>query len=267
MGFTIIGQYPIINSQNSYIDDNGIQKINYLFTVKTADAFDYLPSKDDEYYGPTGALPSGQGLFDPRIEANRSKYLVLDAQMNNLSGGLTQIMVSTAGTQNINTPPKIRILPNYPLIYGLSGISQTSSKDIGIGDARGGYGVIMTFITKADSVSEGDIFMNYSRKVMPKSFRGVSLPVPARAPFGYTNTTGGYRRDILGNIIENTPTETVTNNYYGFICKETTFERIGGVTLFKLIYSESGYYEVVSCPVPAEGQNAVACTSNFAYNF
>ena len=266
MALTILGTYPVINKQISDIDDNGIQKISYIFTVKTADAFDYLPLKDDEYYGPTGILASGQGLFDPRTATNRSKYLVLDAKMDNLSGGLTQIMVSTAGTQNINTPPKIRILPNYPLIYGLSGISQTIVGDIGIGDSNGGYGIVMTFITKADSVSEGDIFLNYSRKLMPVSFRGFSLPVPARAPFGYTNTTGGIIRDIFGNITGNTGTETIANSYFGFICKETTFQRIGGITLFQLIYSESGFYRADVCPVAEPGQTA-ACTTNFAYNF
>jgi hypothetical protein len=103
MSSTIIGTFPIFNSQNSTIDEFGIQTLNYNFTIKAEDAQAYIPNKDDEYYGPD--INGLSGLYDPRTSANHSEYMVTQVSTNNLPGGLMEITVTTVGTLNIYTPP------------------------------------------------------------------------------------------------------------------------------------------------------------------
>jgi hypothetical protein len=255
MASTIIGTYPIINKQLSSIDDNGIQTLSYAFTVKTTNAFSYIPKKDDEYYGPESLTASSSTLFNPDLPpSTRSKYLVTSVNVENVNGGLTQIVVNTAGSQNLVSPPKVRILPNYPLIFGLSGISTTNASSYsGSGSARAGYGIMATFITASTPESEGVVFRNYSNKLMPANLFGTTMPTPAREPFYRNETT---------NQSENGASEGFTSSYSGFISTETTLQRIGGVTLFQLIYQEIGYYYSVSCPA-----GGGACQTNEAYNF
>jgi hypothetical protein len=255
MASTIIGTYPIVNKQLSSIDDNGIQTISYVFTVKTADAFNYIPKKDDEYYGPGGITASSSTLFNPSLPSStRSKYLVTNVNVDNLNGSLTQIVVNTSGSQNLGSPAKVRILPNYPLIFGLSGISTTNpSSYLGDGRSRAGYGIMATFITASTPEAEGVIFANYSNKVMPSILFSTAMPTPARNPFYKNETT---------NQSEDGASEGFTSSYSGFICTETTLQRIGGVTLFQLIYQELGYYYSISCPA-----GGGICQTNEAYNF
>jgi len=254
MASTIIGTYPIINKQLSSIDDNGIQTLSYVFTVKTTNAFSYIPKKDDEYYGPGDLTASSSTFFNPSLPSSaRSRYLVTSVNVDNVNGGLTQIVVNTAGSQNLSSPPKVRILPNYPLIFGLSGISTTNGSYLGSGNARAGYGIMATFISASTPESEGFIFANYSNKLMPANLFGTAMPTPAREPFYKNETT--YQS-------ENGASEGFESSYSGFISTETTLQRIGGVTLFQLIYKEIGYYYSVSCPA-----GGGACQTNQAYNF
>jgi len=255
MASTIIGTYPIINKQLSSIDDNGIQTLSYAFTVKTASAYDYIPSKDDEYYGPGNLTASSSTFFNPSLPSSaRSRYLVTSVNVDNVNGGLTQIVVNTAGSQNLLSPPKVRILPNYPLIFGLSGISTTNASSyLGSGNARAGYGIMATFISASTPEAEGVIFANYSNKVMPSILFSTAMPTPARSPFSVQETT---------NQSENGASQGFTSEYSGFVCTETTLQRIGGVTLFQLIYQEQGYYYSVSCPA-----GGGACETNEAYRF
>lgn len=254
MASTIIGTYPIINKQLSSVDDNGIQTLSYVFTVKTTNAFSYIPKKDDEYYGPGDFTASSSTLFNPDLPpSTRSKYLVTSVNVENVNGGLTQIVVNTAGSQNLSSPPKVRILPNYPLIFGLSGISTTNGSYLGSGNARAGYGIMATFISASTPESEGFIFANYSNKLMPANLFGTAMPTPAREPFYKNETT--YQS-------QNGASEGFESSYSGFISKETTLQRIGGVTLFQLIYQEIGYYYGISCPA-----GGGACQTNEAYNF
>jgi hypothetical protein len=260
MAFTIIGTYPIINKQLSSIDDNGIQTISYVFTVKTTNAFNYIPKKDDEYYGPGELTASSSTLFNPDLPpSSRSKYLVTNVNIDNLNGGLTQIVVNTAGSQNLVSPPKVRILPNYPLLFGLSGISITNSSSfLGGGNARSGYGIMATFITASTPQSEGVVFTNYSNKLMPANLLGTVMPTPARESFYKVENNPNDPNDPNGAG----GSTGFISSYQGFICTETIFQRIGGVTLFQLIYKELGYYYSVSCPA-----GGGTCQTNQIYNF
>jgi hypothetical protein len=179
--------------------------------------------------------------------------------MDNLNGGVTQIVVNTAGSQNINTPPKIKLIPNYPLIFGLQGVSlgtitrrrgaPLDSIYQGIGSDRNGYGVSISFITESTPDGEAYVFNNLSLKIMPSQFRSILLPVQARQPFSYDTN-------------ENFSLSFWQSNYYGFICTETTYERIGGVTLFQLIYKEAGNLSFFSCPATGG-----ACNESVYYKY
>lgn len=246
----ILGTYPILNSQSSSIDENGIQTIAYTLTVPTSEVAQYIPNKDDEYYGPSQPIQiSNSGFVGDLI--NASKFLVTSVDMALLPGGLTQITVKTAGSQNVESAPRVRIIPNYPLIFGLSSISQVSGNRQGSGSSRLGYGVIMTFITKNDPIEEGLIFQNLSNKIMPAEFRGTKLPIPTRQPFTYTTPSGPLDINFVIEYII----------YKGFIGKNITVERIGGVTLFQLLYSESGRYSVRACATPQD------CSETVVYDY
>jgi len=264
MALTILGTYPIINKQTSAIDDNGIQTISYVFTVKSENAYSYIPAKDAEYYGPGVNSSSSSTTFASQNSDVKSKYLVTHVGIETLNGGLTQIVVSTAGSQNTLTPPRIEILPNYPLIFGLSGGLQANvySTEPNRGDGRpnAGLAVMSTFITKNNVESESEIFNNFAGRIMPSSFRGISFPVPAR-------TAGQWGGGSVTTYQFGVPTVGTGNrqnsNYFGFIAKQVTLQRIGGVTLFKLIYSESGYYMETAC----SGPNNTECATNEVYNY
>ena len=232
MALTIIGNYPILNDQKSSVDENGIQTLSYVFTVKTSDAIEYIPLKDDEYYGPDWA--GNQSFLDPRTGTNPSKYKVTEVSTSNMAGGLTQINVNTVGAVNIQTPPKIRLIPNSQMIWGIQGVKEGNAnatglnfvnvKYVGDGNPRSGYGISVSFITESDNASEGFVFENYFNKIMPTEIYGVRLPTPAREP--YSITAGGIGWGYA--------------EYKGFICYENTYQRVGGVTLFTLIYKEIG---------------------------
>jgi len=255
MASTIIGTYPIVNKQISSIDDNGVETLSYAFTIKTSDTSKYVPSKDDEYYGPSSSASTSYAITaDPNATFLSSKYLVTQVSIENLNGSLTQIIVNTAGTRNAQTAPKIRLLPNYPLIFGLKGISELPPADpsfpytmIGAGKDRGGFGVMMTFNTPNTPTDEGNVYSTLSNKQMPSFFRGTPLPTPQQDPFYFSNNT--QTKD--GFI----------SNYRGFICGETTYQKIGGVIVFQLIYREMGRAQTFACDSKNE------CSGVDIYNY
>jgi hypothetical protein len=257
-GLNIIGTYPIVNKQISSINDDGVETISYAFTIKTSDTNKYVPTKDDEYYGPSASASTAYAIeFSPSPNADASKYLVTSVDVQNLNGGLTQIIVHTAGTRNIETPPKIRLLPNYPLLFGLSGTTQNTNSDpnniynwIGAGRSRAGLGVMMTFVTANTIEGESFVYSSLSNKLMPRAFRGTLLPAPAKEPF---------RHDSRNT---NNSLSWIVSNYKGFVCAETTYQKIGGAIVFQLIYREMGNAYSVNCP-PEGG----VCITTTIYNF
>jgi hypothetical protein len=254
MASTIIGTYPILNNKISFVDENGIQTITYIFTVKSSDVTTYLPKKDDPYYGPdvSGAKDSYIKIPSDTV----SQYLVTQVNIDNLNGGLTKISVTTAGTQNTLTKPRLSLIPNQPLIFGLAsspifGLASSpnsSSGDQGAGTARGGVGIVVTFIGVVGE--EQLIFERYSYKSMPSSILGMPMPIPARQPF------------IVRNRNINIP--VYDSVYSGYLCTETSFQRIGGVTLYRLSFKEQGYYQVYSCKTSG---NTTICTAVPIYSF
>jgi hypothetical protein len=237
MSSTIIGTFPIFNSQNSAIDEFGIQTLNYNFTIKAEDAQTYIPNKDDEYYGPD--INGLSGLYDPRTSANHSEYRVTQVSTNNLPGGLMEITVTTVGTLNIYTPPKVRLVPQCPLAYGIQGVVAGAITELEYPPKKSpsvsrvlGYGISVTFLTQNDPASEGFVFQNYFNSIMPTSIYNTFLPSPARTP--YSSLSSRLKIEGDGNSAY-----TIVENYSGFICNDNAYERIGGVTKFTLIYKET----------------------------
>jgi hypothetical protein len=259
MASTIIGTYPIVNKQISSIDDNGVETLSYAFTIKTSDTSKYVPSKDDEYYGPSSSASTSYSIrANPNPTALSSKYLVTSVNVENLNGGLTQIIVNTAGTRNAETPPKIRLLPNYPLLFGLKGIITSPPPDpnipwtnIGADKPRAGLGVMMTFNTPNTATDEAYVYSTLSNKVMPFSFRNTLLPTPQAEPFSFTDQTS-------------TTLNSFSVLYKGFICGETTYQKIGGVIIFQLIYREMGKYTTTFCNID---NNITTCSTTTVYNY
>lgn len=250
MASEIIGTYPITQSVNSYFNEYGIQFVDYNFTIKSTDASQYIPKQGDAFAGVGVSNPVGIS------NSKSSVYRVTKVSTSNLFGGLTQVQVNTAGTQNIESPPIVSTLPNYPLIFGLKTNSSNAAPTTGYGSPNKGLGIMLAFIDAIEN--ESNIFTSLVE--MPSIFRGVALPVPAKAPFASSYT------------IENSPGQNAGSTgysimYSGFIRKEITFQRIGGVTLFKLIFAESGSYYVSTCPAFAPGQAVANCSTVQVYNF
>jgi len=250
MASTIIGKFPITQSVNSYSDEYGIQFVDYNFTIESKDAAKYIPKQGDAFDGIGGV--ANQNVI---TSGNRSKYLVTRVSADNLAGGLMRVQVNTAGTQNTQSPPIVSTLPNYPLIFGLKTRSSQSTPQFGYGSPNRGLGIVISFIDSIDN--ETDIFTNFTE--MPTVFRGITLPIPAKSPFGYSEST------------ENAPGQNGGSTgyqilYSGYVRKEIQFQRIGGVTLFKIIFAESGSYYVTSCPPFALGESSVSCSTVQVYN-
>lgn len=251
MASTIIGKFPITQSVNSYSDEYGIQFVDYNFTIESKDAAKYIPKQGDAFDGIGGV--ANQNVI---TSGNRSKYLVTRVSADNLSGGLMRVQVNTAGTQNTQSPPIISTLPNYPLIFGLKTTANQYTPAFGYGSSNSGIGIMLSFIDSIEN--ETNIFANFI--YLPSIFRGVSVPVPASPPF-YKSASA---EKLPGENAGSTGFDIV---YHGFIRKEITFQRIGGVSLFKLIFAESGTYYIVDCPPFAPGQNSVSCKTTYVYRF
>lgn len=263
----ILGSYPILNSESKNTNVDGIEFANYVFTVPTTIALDNTPATNSEYYGPITSTTGSSFVAKPQTGSDAS-FRVTSTSVENLPGGLSQISVQTAGSSDAEAvAPRVRVITNYPLIFGLgpstsivspspiafgspSNPSGSVSQFKGAGLDTGGFGVMVNFITDDSPEKEWEIFQTYPRKIMPSSIRGVPLPTPTRSPFVQT---GG-----------NTPAYTFSSGYNGFICKSTTFQKIGGVILWELTYSESGYFVETSCE--GTGENA-QCTQNIVYDF
>lgn len=255
MASKIIGTLPTTQSINSYIDEYGIRFVDYNFTIESKDASKYIPKQGDIFNGIGGTTGENTDVFTIP-SAFQSSYLVTRVNSSNLAGGLMRVQVNTAGTQNTQSPAIISTLPNYPLIFGLKTNANQGVSEFGIGHPTRGIGIMLSFI---DSIAnETDIFTSFLK--MPLTFRGVTLPVPARTPFSNSGSTDN-------NPGQNTGSRGFFIYYDGFIRKEITFQRIGGVSLFKLIFAESGYYDIYDCRRAPSNQNSVNCQTYHIYNF
>jgi hypothetical protein len=230
MATSILGTFPILTFRKSQTDEYGFDYLSFQYTIKTSDLAFYNIKKDDVFTG----IESWTGISFAASPNSTPPYVVDTVETKNTPGGLTELMVNTVGTKvsaESNTP-KVTLLAGGPLIFGLSGTAPTSQFQIaGYGASGAGQSVEVKFLAKGGTLGQQQIFTTHFASLMPVTFRGISLPVPARPPGGFSNVTyleGGTPKGTFGT-------------YYGFICKTILTEKRGSLLLVTLVYSEAGY--------------------------
>jgi hypothetical protein len=235
MATNIVGTFPILNRQKSQADEYGFDYITYEYTLKTETVDIYIPKKDDVFDGELKNSRLYRGIIaSPTF--NEASYVVENVEVTPLNGGLSTLTVQTVGTRNPidSATPKVFIRQGGPLIFGLDG---PSAIDLNGEKAYAGIGqeIEVKFLALGGSGGENSVYQEYFTRVMPRTFRGASLPFPKKEPGSY------------GNLVYNNPLppqSPILNGYSiiynGFTCKRVITERRGGLLLASLFFSESG---------------------------
>lgn len=234
MATNIVGTFPILNSKTSQTDEYGFDYLSYEYTIKTSDLPKYDIKKDDVFTG----IETWTGSSFSKIPTSGSAYsvYVVDTVENeNMAGGLTRLTVNTIGTKNSieSNPPRVCLISGGPLIFGLFGtppkITGASADIAGYGIAGVGQGIEIKFLANGGADGQQEVFAQNFASLMPLTFRGVSLPVPARLPHRFSNI-----------IISNNFQLGVDGFYYGYVCKTISTEKRGSLLLVTLTFSEAG---------------------------
>jgi hypothetical protein len=231
MATSIIGTFPILTFRKSQTDEYGFDYLSFQYTIKTSDLAFYNIKKDDVF---TGIEFWNGGISFAASPNSAPPYVVDTVETNNVAGGLTELMVNTVGTKNSaeSNSPRITLLAGGPLIFGLSGTAPTSQFQIGgYGVSGAGQSVEVKFLAKGGAIGQQEIFTTHFASLMPVTFRGISLPVPARQPGQFNNV----------KYAENgSPNGGTFGTYHGFICKTILTEKRGSLLMVTLVYSEAG---------------------------
>ena len=249
MATTILGTFPILNSKKSQTDEYGFDYLAYQYTIKTSDLAKYNIKKDDVFTG----IESWNGTsFAKSSSVSGSTYVVDDVQTDNVEGGLTDLTVNTVGTKNSieSNSPRVVLISGGPLIFGLSG-TRPSGQIYGYGASGAGQSVEVKFLANGGATGQQEIFTTFFSSLMPATFRGLSLPVPAKSPHSFSNVT--YTENGL-------PVGT-QGAYTGFVCKSILTEKRGSLLLATLTFSETGIAYFYSYTTSTTSQSA------FIYNF
>jgi hypothetical protein len=235
MATNIVGTFPILNRQKSQTDEYGFDYITYEYTLKTETLDRYIPKKDDVFNGNLVSSGAYKGITEsPTV--NESSYVVENVEVTPMNGGLSALTVQVVGTRNSieSATPKVFIRQGGPLIFGLEG---SSAIDLNGEKAYAGIGqeIEVKFLALGGSGGENSVYQEYFTRVMPRTFRGVSLPFPKKEP-------GSYGSLVFNNPLP--PQSPILNGYqiiyYGFTCKRVITERRGGLLLASLFFSEAG---------------------------
>jgi len=230
----IVGTFPILNQKKSQTDEYGFNYITYEYTLKTEIVDQYIPKKDDVFDGNLVLSGAYKGIIaSPTVK--ESSYVVENVEVTPMNGGLSALTVQVVGTRNPidSATPKVFIRQGGPLIFGLDG---SFAIDLNGEKAYDGIGqeIEVKFLALGGSGGENSIYQEYFSRVMPRAFRGVSLPFPKKEPGIYGNTV----------IVTPSPNSTIRFGYqifyYGFTCKRVITERRGGLLLASLFFSEAG---------------------------
>jgi hypothetical protein len=249
MAISTVGTFPVLNSKKSQTDEYGFDYLTYQYTIKTSDLATYNIKKDDVFTG----IESWTGTSFAKSPSSISQYVVDDVETKNTPGGLTELTVNTVGSKNtaeLNSP-RIVLLSNGPLIFGLSGTTP-SGNIYGYGASGAGQSVEIKFLANGGAVGQQEVFTTYFSSLMPATFRGISLPSPARSPHTFSDVVyqGGAGLPVgIGGV------------YYGFVCKTILTEKRGSLLLVTLTFSETGYAINNSLTSPTTS------TGDFIYNF
>jgi hypothetical protein len=233
MATTILGTFPILNSKKSQTDEYGFDYLSYQYTIKTSDLAKYNIKKDDVFTG----IESWNGTsFARSPSVSGSTYVVDDVQTDNVEGGLTDLTVNTVGTKNSieSNSPRVVLISGGPLIFGLSGTPPAPAKpftpsSIGYGVAGAGQSIEVKFLANGGTIGQQEIFTQFFSSLMPATFRGLSLPAPAKPP-----------HTISVEFPSGDSTIKFNGYYYGFVCKTILTEKRGSLLLVTLTFSEAG---------------------------
>ena len=88
-------------------------------------------------------------------------------------------------------------------------------------------GVVVTFIDNKGT--EQETYQTYSNQIMPLTIKNSELPKSRNGAFTWDSEGGNTYNSCAYFTI-----------YRGFVCKEITFQTTGGITLYRLVFSESG---------------------------
>lgn len=234
MATNIVGTFPILNRQKSQTDEYGFDYITYEYTLKTETVDRYIPKKDDIFDGELEFSGYRGIIASPTV--NESSYVVENVEVTPMNGGLSALTVQVVGTRNSieSATPKVFIRQGGPLIFGLEG---SFAIDLNGEKAYAGIGqeIEVKFLALGGSGGENSVYQEYFTRVMPRTFRGVSLPFPKKEP-------GTYGSLVYNNPLP--PQSPILNGYQiiynGFTCKRVITERRGGLLLASLFFSESG---------------------------
>jgi hypothetical protein len=232
MATSILGTFPILNHKKSQTDEYGFDYVSYRYTIKTSELAKYTIKKDDAFTG----IESWNGKSFAKSPSLSSAYVVDNVETKNTPGGLTELTVNTIGSKNEaeGNTPRICLLFGGPLIFGLSGTTP-SGQIFGYGKGGAGQSIEIKFLASGGAAGQQAVFTTYFASVMPATFRGISLPVPANSPSYFSDLryvdpqNGDYRK--VG----------YEGTYYGFVCKSILTEKRGSLLLVTLIFSEAGF--------------------------
>jgi hypothetical protein len=253
MATNIVGQFPILNSQKSQTDEYGFDYITFEYTIKTSDLAAYNIKKDDVFT----SISAWRGVSFSKIPSSGATYVVDAVENENMSGGLTRLTVNTVGTKNSieSNTPRVSLISGGPLIFGLSGTTPNLSIS-GYGISGAGQSVEVKFLADGGALGQQGVFATYFASVMPATFRGISLPVPASPPISFSNVVYQGGGPTGGGLPVG-----VDGIYYGFVCKTVLTEKRGSLLLVTLTFSEAGKATSYTITSPTTG------TGTDIYNF
>jgi len=241
MAISIVGTFPVLNYKKSQTDEFGFDYVNYQYTIKTSDLGFYNIKKDDVFIG----IESWGGISFAKSPSSGSTYVVDSVETKNTEGGLTELTVNTVGSKNsaeLNSP-RVVLLSGGPLIFGLSGTTPNGGIE-GYGISGAGQSVEVKFLDNGGAAGQQEVFTTYFGSVMPVTFRGISLPVPAKEPHSFSNVVYQGGGPFGGGLPVG-----IDGAYYGFVCKTILTEKRGSLLLVTLTFSEAGRatsYSIIS---------------------
>jgi hypothetical protein len=230
MATSIIGTFPILTSTKSETDEFGFDYVSYQYTIKTSTIGSYNIKKDDVFDG----IETWRGLSWTKSPNPGSLYVVDSVVTQNVEGGLTELTVNTVGTKNIANPPRVSLLSNGPLIFGLSG-TPPEGRVYGYGTAGAGQSVEVKFLAIGGAAGQQAVFTTHFSSAMPTTLGGASLPAPATGAGPFSDER------VIDESSANPSLTGSGGQYYGFVCKTILTEKRGSLLLVTLIFSEAGY--------------------------
>lgn len=204
---------PIKRETNTYVDQDGVQFSSMLITATAASAPALLPSIGSAY------------------ELN-SALQVTHADLAYSSDGLGRISVTAAGPSS-GHKPRYRIVPGGPKIYGLAPAPVVG----GMPNYQPASGVTVEVNLLAQEAEQQSIISTYSRKVMPSSIGGLTLPAAASGPRDLSEQSSFGGSQVAGSLY------SAVGSYLGFICTAIRMDQRGSALVVVLSFQEAGFYQ------------------------